>query len=262
MQKSECRITSEGAGIGHVAHSTSVNHRALFSWLIVVGAAHLAIGALVSSSQAGVLTGSSCSVIGCAVPTATGIVVTQFAVPVAVPQYAIPVAPQSYVQYGGGQISPVPSGNQPTGTNDTAEDRIAAKILARLTSAGVIKPEAIPSLVSKTCAGCHSGPQPKAGLNLSDLRTLSPDAKLKSIGRVLADDELQRMPPATSGKKLSAEDIGRLLQELSAARLPAAAPVDESSRSQPAPSAIQVQPNAAASVQPAGPAPAPAERAK
>jgi hypothetical protein len=143
------------------------------------------------------------------------LVVTQFAVPVAVPQYVVPVAPQSYVQYGSGAIMPTPAGRQATGGNDTAEDRIAAKILARLTSAGVIKSEAIPSLVSKNCAGCHSGPQPKAGLDLSNPRTLGADVKLKCIGRVLADDQTQRMPPVSSGKTLSAEDLGRVLQELS-----------------------------------------------
>ncbi|HEY5313330.1 MAG TPA: c-type cytochrome domain-containing protein, partial [Pirellulales bacterium] len=130
------------------------------------------------------------------------------------------------------------------------EDRIAAKILARLTSAGVIKPEAIPSLVSKTCAGCHSGPQPKAGLDLSDLRTLAPDVRLKCIGRVLSDDPSQRMPPASSGKTLSAEDLGRLLQEF-AARAQAPRGAGGANGSQPPP----VPP-------PASPAPAPAERAK
>ncbi|HWC88697.1 MAG TPA: c-type cytochrome domain-containing protein [Pirellulales bacterium] len=178
------------------------------------------------------------------------LVVTQFAVPVAVPQYAVPVAPQSYVQYGGGAVVPAPAGRQATGANDTAEDRIAAKILARLTSAGVIKPEAIPSLVSKTCAGCHSGPQPKAGLDLSTLQTLGPDVRLKCIGRVLSDDPGQRMPPASSGKTPSAEDLGRLLQELSTR---GQEPGVAGGANAPQPQAAPV---------PASPAPAPAERAK
>ncbi|HEX3658641.1 MAG TPA: hypothetical protein VHV55_22810 [Pirellulales bacterium] len=178
------------------------------------------------------------------------LVVAQFAVPVAVPQYVVPIAPQSYVQYGGGAVMPAPAGRQATGGNDTAEDRIAARILARLTSAGVIKPEAIPSLVSKTCAGCHSGPQPKAGLDLSNLQALSPDIRLKCIGRVLSDDTSQRMPPVSSGKTLSAEELGRLLQEFSSHG-------QESGGT----SGANAQPSPPAAV-PAGPAPAPAEPAK
>lgn len=167
----------------------------------------------------------ACATATVAAPAATNFVVTQFAVPVAVPQYVVPIAPQSFVQYGGfgasayssGGQMPAPAGRQPTSSNETLEDRIAAKIVARLTSSGVLSPEAVPSLVSRTCAGCHSGAQPKGGLDLSDVRKLAAEVRLKCVGRVLTDDPNQRMPPTSSGKNLNADELGRLLQELSAA---------------------------------------------
>jgi hypothetical protein len=247
---------NDEVGAGQFPGASFALDRSRLRWVML--AVQLVAFAPAASSEAGGIAGARCAVGGCAVPAAAGIVVTQFAVPVAVPQYAVPVAPQSYVQYGGGQIAPAPSGSQPTNSNETVEDRIAAKILARLTSAGVIKPEALPSLVSKTCATCHSGPRPKAGLDLSDARTLTPELKLTAINRVLADDEAQRMPPPASGAKLSPEDIGRLLQELSTApRLPAA-PADSGSAVVERPP----QPGPIPNVQPAAPAPAPAERIK
>ena len=136
-----------------------------------------------------------------------GLLVTQFAVPVAVPQYAAPVAPPSYVQYGAGYS---------TSSTESLEDRIAAKVIQGLQAAGSLRPaNPAPTLVAKNCAKCHSGATPKGNLDLSAPAKLAADDRLRAIRAVLADDEAQRMPPATSGVKLSAEELGKLLQELS-----------------------------------------------
>lgn len=136
-----------------------------------------------------------------------GLLVTQFAVPVAVPQYVAPVAPQSYVQYGSGYS---------TSSLDSLEDRIAAKVLKGLQSAGVGTTAATgTTLVARNCVRCHSGAKPQAGLDLSDSTKLGADDRLRAIRAVLADDATKRMPPASAAIKLSAEDTGKLLQELS-----------------------------------------------
>lgn len=136
-----------------------------------------------------------------------GLVVTQFAVPVAVPQYAAPVAPPSYVQYGAGYS---------TSSTESLEDRIAAKVIQGLQAAGTLRAaSAAPTLVARNCSKCHSGPTPKGKLDLSIPTKLAADDRLRAIRAVLADDEAQRMPPAASGVKLSAEELGKLLQELS-----------------------------------------------
>jgi cytochrome c553 len=71
------------------------------------------------------------------------------------------------------------------------------------------------TLIAKSCAKCHSGPAPKAKLDLSSPAGLSADDRLRAIRAVLSDDETHRMPPPASDVKLSAEDLGKLLQELS-----------------------------------------------
>ncbi len=136
-----------------------------------------------------------------------GLLVTQFAVPVAVPQYAAPVAPPSYVQYGAGYS---------TSSTETLEDRIAAKVIQGLQASGALRPAAaVSTLVVRNCSQCHSGATPKGKLDLSTPSKLTADDRLRAIRAVLADDDAQRMPPAASGVKLSAQELGKLLQELS-----------------------------------------------
>ena len=135
---------------------------------------------------------------------------TQFAVPVAVPQYVVPVAPQSYVQYGMG------ASGYSTTSQESLEDRIAAKVIRGLQASGGLKALAEPpTLVSRNCTSCHSGAAPKGNLDLTDLARLSAERRLKCIGRVLADDEAVRMPPKASGATLNPDELGKLLQELS-----------------------------------------------
>ncbi|MBS0207794.1 MAG: hypothetical protein JSS27_02470 [Planctomycetes bacterium] len=168
----------------------------------------LVVAACCIASSAPLQAGGRAVVVASATAVPAGVVVTQFAVPVAVPQYAVPVAPQSYVQYGGqvGAATPL----------EGLEDRIAAKVVRNLQAAGVNSALAAPpSLIAKHCGSCHSGATPKAGLDLTSLAALGETQRLSCIARVLADDASQRMPPAASGAKLTAEEVGRLLQELS-----------------------------------------------
>jgi mono/diheme cytochrome c family protein len=137
----------------------------------------------------------------------SGLLVTQFAVPVAVPQYVATVAPPSYVQYGSGYS---------TSSTETLEDRIAAKVIQGLQASGNWRAAgAAPTLVAQSCARCHSGPTPNGKLDLSVPSKLAAEDRLRAIRAVLADDEARRMPPASSGVKLSAEEVGKVLQELS-----------------------------------------------
>ena len=110
-----------------------------------------------------------------------GLLVTQFAVPVAVPQYAAPVASPSYVQYGAGYS---------TSSTESLEDRIAAKVIQGLQAAGTLRPAAqAPTLVVQNCSKCHSGATPKGNLDLSSPTKLSSDDRLRAIRAVLDDDE-------------------------------------------------------------------------
>jgi mono/diheme cytochrome c family protein len=139
-----------------------------------------------------------------------GFVVTQFAVPVAVPQYTVPIAQPSYVQYGTLQTG------YGTASTEALEDRIVAKVLKGLQATGTVKPlEAPPSLVTRSCVQCHGGATPKAGLDLSRPDALSAEQRLACVARLLTDDAEKRMPPKASGVTLSAEELGKVLQELS-----------------------------------------------
>lgn len=139
----------------------------------------------------------------------TGQIVTQFATPVGVPVFASPVAPQSFVQYGTQSLS--------TPRTDLAEvKQEIAELKAMLVDAaksGAITGLNLPNLVRKSCGQCHGPVDPKAGLDLSTLDKLTPEQRLKAIDRMLQDDPAGRMPPADSNVKLSAEDLGKLIQE-------------------------------------------------
>lgn len=137
-----------------------------------------------------------------------GVVVTQYAVPVAVPQYTHTVAPQSYVTYG------VPQQTESTATVESLTAEIAA-LRRALEESGQIRPQALPSLVTQSCGKCHSGPEAKGGFDLSDHAKLSSADRLKAINRMLADDPKQRMPPPASGHDIDAATLGRLIQEFS-----------------------------------------------
>lgn len=129
-----------------------------------------------------------------AVVVSNGFIVVPFAVPVAVP---------SYVQY---QAAVTPQGSgvgmQGAGEETKAEAQSDSRPQA---------PEPR-SLVASSCAKCHSGPTPKAKLDLSG--ELLPAVRLRSIARILSDDPARRMP---KGKSLDAQAIGLLIQELSRA---------------------------------------------
>jgi hypothetical protein len=141
-------------------------------------------------------------------------VVTQFAVPVAVPQFASPIAPQSFVQYGTHSLA-TPRSDLATVGKEIAEIKA---MLLEATKSGAITGLVIPTLVKTHCAKCHGPVDPKAGLDLSTLDKLTPQQRLRSIERMLADDEGQRMPPPSAGATpISADDLGKLIQEFSKA---------------------------------------------
>ena len=141
------------------------------------------------------------------ITTTNGFIVTQFAVPVAVPQYVVPVAPASHVQYGGAA---------PLAINEALEDRIVAKVLKGLQGSATFKAQASSeAAITKSCVSCHNAISPKGGLSLADMTALTAEQRLKCIARTLSDDPQMRMPPASSGMKLSPEELGTLLHELS-----------------------------------------------
>lgn len=116
---------------------------------------------------------------------------------VAIP-FAVPVAVPSYYQY-----QYLPQYQAPAAPP-------AAEPAAQATNAPIQAHEAPPpTLVQRTCVKCHSGPEPKGKLDLSG--ELSPEQRLKAIGRLLADDLAKRMP---KGKEIDAEMRGKLIQEL------------------------------------------------
>ncbi len=75
--------------------------------------------------------------------------------------------------------------------------------------AAVVESKSLLSLVQQNCVRCHSGAEPKGGLDLSG--ALDCETRMKCIARVLADSDDKRMP---KGKSLNPDDLGKLIQEL------------------------------------------------
>lgn len=154
-------------------------------------------------------------------------IVTQFATPVAVPANTVTVAPLAIVQYG----------TQSTLYPQTDAKRLADELadikamLADGIASGSIKGLSLPTQIKTSCVACHSGPTPKGGLDLSDIARLDNATRLKAIAKVTSDDPKNAMPPpaSTQYKSLTAEQRGKLLQELSAVpALSVGPPADES----------------------------------
>ena len=134
----------------------------------------------------------------------TPLVVTEFAVPIAVPVAA--AAPYSY-----GYAS-----NAGFGAAGIVNELRALRIeLSQVRSGGLSAVNSLagnstvekPSLVRQTCAKCHGGSEPKAGVSLDNLAALDDATRLKAAAAVLSD----RMP---KGGKLDADTAGKLLLEL------------------------------------------------
>ncbi len=151
-------------------------------------------------------------------------IVTEFAVPV-----AVPVAPLSPIWYG---TSPSQFGGTACGQSATPQygaatssreqdawlDRLAEKVAVRLskestvTANGTIgdktaKPSASALFVER-CSTCHSGANPKGGMSLDNLATLSAEQRLRSVRSIITE----KMPQG--GPKLSPAEAGRLIGEL------------------------------------------------
>lgn len=154
------------------------------------------------------LAGNRCNVSVQSFALQSGLAVTPFAVPVATPVATVAVGAYSY-GFTGQAAQSVSAASV-----DSQVDKIADRVIAKLRAAGFggIKAEALPekpSLVSANCAACHGATKQAGGFRV-DL-SLSPEAKLKAIGRILADDPAKRMP---KGKNLDPQTLGLLLQEL------------------------------------------------
>lgn len=121
-----------------------------------------------------------------------GFTVVPFAVPVAVPVATVQ-SPTVLYSYTAPHTSPQ--------TTQATPEKLPAEVEAL---------EA--TFISQKCAQCHGGEAPKAGLDLSDPSTLTPEQRLKAVARVVSDDADLRMP---KGGTLSPGEIGRVLQELS-----------------------------------------------
>lgn len=149
---------------------------------------------------------------------ATQQVVTSFAVPVGVPVATVanPSLFYSYNAYAPQQAAASADVYSQSFEARLAE-RIAEKIAARM-AGGTFEAKAL-TVVDQHCAKCHSGPEPKGGFAV-DLGPLTDSQKLKSISRVLSEDSGKRMP---KGETLSAAELGKLIQFLSAPSITAAA---------------------------------------
>jgi len=123
----------------------------------------------------------------------SGFTVVPFAVPVAVPVATVQ-SPTVLYSYDGHRAA-----NQVT---PTQHEELPAEA----------NPQASSTLLEQKCAQCHGGAAPKAGLDLSNPVSLSPQQRLAAVARVVSDDAELRMP---KGSTLSPSEIGRLLQELS-----------------------------------------------
>lgn len=122
-----------------------------------------------------------------------GFTVVPFAVPVAVPVATVQ-SPTVLYSYTAPHTSPQ--------TTQATPEEIPAEVEALEAT----------TFINQQCAKCHGGEAPKAGLDLSDPSTLTPEQRLKAVARVVSDDADLRMP---KGGSLSPGEIGRVLQELS-----------------------------------------------
>ena len=123
----------------------------------------------------------------------SGFAVVPFAVPVAVPVATVQ-SPTVLYSYDGHRVA-----NRAT---QSPQEEPPAEA----------NPQTSSTLLEQKCAQCHGGAAPKAGLDLSNPVSLSPQQRLAAVARVVSDDAELRMP---KGSTLSPSEIGRLLQELS-----------------------------------------------
>lgn len=124
-------------------------------------------------------------------------VVTPFAVPV-----AVPVAPYSATYYSN-QAKPYT--NPPESEEDRILRKLARFMLEEQGGTGVKALAEKPTLFASKCASCHTKQKVEG---FTDLKLLSSDQKLEAIEAVVTE----RMP---KGGKLSPEEVGQLMLELS-----------------------------------------------
>lgn len=144
---------------------------------------------------------------------AANVAITPFAIPVAVPVASVqnPSLFYNYNSYASQYSDNSYGGYAASGAGTAWEDRLAArvaeKVLSRVNS---ISPASAQTLVASNCVKCHQGEDAKGAYRMDV--PLTEGKKLKAITRILADDPAKRMP---KGKTLGAEELGKLIQELS-----------------------------------------------
>ncbi len=109
-------------------------------------------------------------------------------------------------------------------SSETTVEAIAARVVDKLRGGNPAAAMASPaepsralqsrttsiSIVGQKCVACHSGPNGKAGLSLTNLAVLDCSTRLKAVRAVLSE----RMPK--DGPRLTPEEAGKVLEELSA----------------------------------------------
>ena len=133
----------------------------------------------------------------------TQAVTVPFAIPVAVPVASAQVGMSYNYNYG----YQAATGHQSYSALTTTElaDRITAQVVQRLSQTDHLRSIGFKaSAVMTRCAACHTGPNPKGGIDLS---RLSPEKRYKSVRQVMTD----QMP---KGKTLTDEQRQEVLHEL------------------------------------------------
>lgn len=141
------------------------------------------------------------------------VVVTQFAVPVGVP--VAQVSPTLYSMRA--YAAPSPSNVSRLSTDDQLLDRLADKLLARLSQReSSVRSQAVGdpnTLFAQKCVRCHSGENPKGGLSLEGpLESLDRGVRQESVLRMLQTDPNKRMPK--DAPPLEAQEFQTLFRAL------------------------------------------------
>lgn len=103
-----------------------------------------------------------------------------------------------------------------------SEERIANLVIQKLQAQQQTAPERLPltaevdrwANTKQVCAGCHTtGAEAMGAVDMTDFSALTCEQKISAIKNMVEG----KMPPPSSGKKVSAEQLGQLIGEFSGA---------------------------------------------
>lgn len=103
-----------------------------------------------------------------------------------------------------------------------SEERIANLVIQKLQAQQQTAPQALPltaevdrwANTKQVCAGCHTtGAEAMGAVDMTDFSALTCEQKISAIKNMVEG----KMPPPSSGKKVSAEQLGQLIGEFSGA---------------------------------------------